>query len=267
MRSAVKENFRIRMHHTYYSALFLRSLNLHSANTHMIKVSTALVVLASTALALQRPFRSNRVFVETSDPASSGTANSVTDRSVKGMCSSAQDSLGRLVPASQSGISTLMQCAQYGKEHSGKAVFVTFSRSENSCMWFSDCECLVTSSACLGGDQWASIAIEDTIQNKASSVQTTDAPKANSAVIKESATTAARQPQTAAAESTAECDKTSTDLMQFFQSKCEMSHNIWVSRLTAIAILGVFLVILGSSFGVAYHLDNQELAALAANRK
>ena len=235
----------------------------------MMRASTVLVVLATAAHALQRPFRFNRVFVETSDPAATGTV--VTDRSVKGMCSSAQDSLGRLVPASTSGISTLVQCAQYGKEHSDKAVFVTFSRQDNSCMWFSDCECLVTSSACLGGDQWSSIAIEDTIVVSKGSVQTTDAPSANSAVIKQGSTTpapiAATTAHVASAEATAECDNTSTDLMQFFQSKCEMSNNMWMSRLTALAILGVFLVVLGSSFGVAYYFDNQELAAIAAQRK
>jgi hypothetical protein len=131
-------------------------------------------------------------------------------------------------------------------------------------MWFANCQCLVTSSTCLGGNKWNSVAIEDIMVASPAVVQTDVADPAGSALIKNTDTQTTVAPVAmASAPIEPECDTSSSDLMQYFQSKCTMSQNMWLTRLVALAIVGgVFLIVI-SSFGVAYYFDKEEAAKAA----
>jgi hypothetical protein len=223
-------------------------------------------VLLAACAAMERPNRLVLVSRSIGVPPALSDASPITlaDRSVSGLCSAAQDSLGQLTEAKSSGISTLAQCAQFARDKAGSAaVFVSFDQS--SCMWFADCRCLVTSSVCLGGDQWRSVAISDVISSTSSPnvIQTKDAPVSKSALVTDGPTVAP-----ATAEQEAECDSTySSNLMRTFQSKCEMTQNVWTTRIIAGGtLLGVVLLIAGA-FGLAYWFDRQELQTLLAAGK
>ena len=186
------------------------------------------------------------------------------DRSVSGMCSAAQDSLGLVKESLSAGISTLAHCAQFGKDKVGaEGVYVSFSASQETCMWFKDCQCLASSSTCLGGDQWRSVAIQDIIQSSPSTViQTTSAPISKSAIVNDPPTT--KKPGTQSSESQLDCDTSSSSgLMQSFQTKCQMNQSVWTSRLIAGSTLAGVVLLVAGIFGLAFYFDKQELNALA----
>lgn len=181
-------------------------------------------------------------------------------RSVTGMCSGVQDSLGSIVSSASAGITTLTECAQYGQD-SSNAVYVSFNSAGGVCAWFADCQCLASSSTCLGGDQWTSIAVADaflpakgpdgTIQLVSQSVSP------ESALV----TTAAPGSIEAVASGSSyeyECDDSSSDLMQSFQSKCQMDETMSFSRLVAGGALLVVMGVIAVIFGVAYAFDIQD---------
>lgn len=223
-----------------------------------MKIFCVPLILAIVS-ALERPFRRFSL-VTRDEPAVSTTG--VKDRSVAGMCSAAQDALGRVASASASGISTLGHCAQFAKDKSALAVYVSFNKDTDECMWFSGCQCLASSSTCLGGEQWRSVAITDLIAPGSKAVvQTTASPVGDSAVVAGSATHAA------AAETAAEpdCDHSdSNGLMQTFQTKCEMNQTMWLTRLIAGGVMSFVILFIAGSFGLAYYYDTVEMASLAA---
>ena len=199
-----------------------------------------------------------------------GVQSSQADRSVTGMCSAAQDSIGVLREAGSSGISTVPQCAQYGKDRtSSLAIFVSFSASLDTCMWFTDCQCLVSSSTCLGGDQWKSVAISDVVGTSSTSsssvVETTAAPIATSAIIWNS-----QDPHSQSAAPSGDfidCDTAnSNSLMQSFQTKCQMTQTVWATRMIAGGTLIGIILLVGGVFGLAYYFDKQELNAMMMNK-
>lgn len=184
------------------------------------------------------------------------------DRSVSGLCSAAQDSVGVLISAAVAGITTLTQCAQYGRYSSPTgATYVSFSRTEDKCMWFADCTCLASSSTCLGGDTWASVAISDVIQSTSSAkIQTTpQTSSGNSAMV--SGTTGKSTLSDPGSDLTDEsyCDTSATDLMQHFQSACALSENMWFTRLVAGVVIACTLLVVLTAYGIAYKLDQDEV--------
>ena len=204
---------------------------------------------------VSRPFRFPNLLESRTVLISSGTTIGVA-----GMCSKADDGIGKLFPASSSGISELNQCAQYVKEHETRAKYVTFSSVQNSCIWFESCPCLSSGSTCLGGDDWSSVAIADIIQTSQAVVQTVPPPGSNSAIAK--LNTDSTSSGSSSTNEEAQCDTSSSDLMQYFQSKCAMSDNMWISRIIALSMAVVVLLIFGAGFSVAFWLDREELAKL-----
>ena len=234
-----------------------------------MKIISFLLVSIAAALDYNRPHRlvfASRTLTESRAPLTVvQAAVASTDRSVMGMCSAAQDALGVLKEAVSAGISTLPQCAQFGKDKVGaEGVYVSFSKDESTCMWFRDCRCLASSSTCLGGDRWRSVAIQDVIQAAPEMViQTTSPPSANSALLNEASTV---KPIRQAAESSEEldCDTTnSNSLMQSFQTRCQMTQSIWTTRLVAGSTLAFVILVVAGIFGLAFYYDKQELAAMA----
>jgi hypothetical protein len=189
-----------------------------------------------------------------------GASASTSDRSVTGMCSAEQDSIGSLKEAGSTGISTLAQCAQYAKDRSVPANFVSFSSSLSTCMWFRDCQCLVSSSTCLGGDQWSSVAIADILVG---SVSTSAVVKTKAAPISQSAVVTASKGASSSTSSSGEpedCDTVySNSLMQSFQTRCQMAQTVWTTRVIAGSTLISVILLVGSMFGLAYFFDRQEL--------
>ena len=187
------------------------------------------------------------------------------DRSVVGMCSAAQDALGVLRDAVSAGISTLSQCAQFGKDKVGaEGVYVSFSSNSETCMWFKDCHCLASSSTCLGGDEWRSVAIADVIRAPpVAAIRTTSPPNAHSAIIRDPTTPKPTRQEAESSEETLDCDTTtSNSLMQSFQSRCQMTQSIWTTRLVAGSTLAVVVLLVAGMFGLAFYFDKQELANL-----
>lgn len=181
------------------------------------------------------------------------------DRSVNGLCSASQDAIGILSSCVSSGITTLTQCAQYGKDSSSSAAnYVSFSASEDKCMWFTDCACLASSSTCLGGNSWNSVAISDVIAAVASpAIQTTAQTSStrSSLVTETSPTTTTTNDLT----DPAYCDESTNDLMQHFQSACALSQNIWYTRKMAGFVIAGILAVVIAAYAVAYKLDQDEL--------
>lgn len=178
------------------------------------------------------------------------------NRSVSGLCSDSQDAHGSLSTASASGITSLAQCAQYATDIAPEINYVSFSSIDSECRWFADCACLASSSTCLGGDTWTSIAVSDIIKpvSSPSKVQTVPQISARASVG-----STASSISTVDTGSDITCDTSSSDLMQHFQSACNMSQNIWYTRLVAgIVVLGI-LAVVGIAQGVAYKLDQDEL--------
>jgi hypothetical protein len=183
----------------------------------------------------------------------------VVDRSVSGRCSDSQDAVGSLYSASASGITSLAQCAQHATDISHEANYVSFSSIDSECMWFVDCACLASSSTCLGGDTWTSIAISDTIKQVGLETVEKEKPLLPQPRVSVSAESTASSISTVDTGSDITCDTSSSDLMQHFQSACNMSQNIWYTRLVAgIVVLGI-LAVVGVAQGVAYKLDQDEL--------
>lgn len=183
-------------------------------------------------------------------------------KGVMGMCSASQDSLGILKSASASGISDITHCAQYAHDTAPSAVYVSFSASADTCMWFADCQCLASSSTCLGGDQWTSIAISDLIQPIPAAVPTVSGPATKGALV--SANFSAGSVVTTVSDEDA-CDYSSSSLMQSFQSKCQMNQTMTFLRIVAGGVVLVVLLLVTASFGFAHYLDNLELAAIKAS--
>ena len=226
-----------------------------------------LLVSVASAIDKQRP---NRLVLASRSMGKARSGHQVlaaqqptSDRSVTGMCSAAQDSIGSVREAVSAGISTLAQCAQYGKDRSDTANFVSFSASLSTCMWFKDCHCLVSSSTCLGGDQWSSVAIIDIVTGSSSSdavVETTAAPIAKSAVI---SGPQGSDTQSSSSGNSPDCDTVySSSLMQSFQTKCQMDQTVWTTRLIAGSTLVGVILVVASVFGLAYFFDQQELKGL-----
>ena len=213
----------------------------------------AFLYFIESSVSVSKPFKLHTLLL-TRDTGSLSSAGS--DNSVQGMCSMAQDSISQLIPASSSGISTISQCAQYAKESTENAVYVTFSASEDTCMWFTECQCIVTGSTCLGGTAYASAAIIDIIQTSPNVIQTTAAPDSNSAIVVASSETTNTTTQSLSTDP--ECDTTSSDLMQYFQSKCEMNQNMWASRLVSLGMVVVVLSIFVTGFCIAFWFDKRE---------
>jgi hypothetical protein len=227
------------------------------------------MLLAAFVTGLDRPGPRRLVLASRSMSRARATRGSLgvqntnrSDRSVTGMCSAAQDSIGVLKDAASTGISTLAHCAQFGKDRSGDAIFVSFSGVLSTCMWFKDCQCLVSSSTCLGGDQWSSVAITDILGGSsaisAAVVQTTAAPVAKSAVV-----VGSKESSTPPAGWSPDCDTVySNSLMRSFQTKCQMVQSVWATRIIAGSVLAGVILLVGGVFGLAYFFDQQELKEL-----
>ena len=189
-------------------------------------------------------------------------ADTVVDnvRSVTGMCSGQQDALGSISPAGASGVSTLTECAQVGKDSAGTAaVYVSFNG--DICLWFANCQCLASSSTCLGGDQWSSIAIADAFTQAVAPVTPAVVPQAvsaESAVFDGSVATDVSDQIDTTETYVYECDDSSSDLMKDFQTKCQMDETMTFTRIVAaVTIVGV-LAVVASIFGIAYWFDLQD---------
>ena len=225
-----------------------------------------LLGLIAACVAVQRPGRFHFLQKNALRDASETSSTSSTSRSVTGMCSMIQDSIGSVSSAASSGIKSLTECAQFAKDSSGtKAVYASFSSSVDTCAWFADCQCLASSSTCLGGDSWNSIAVADAFTAVPSdTIQMV--PQTNSAesavVVTDSSVTTTPSSSTLAPQTEFpdeyECDYTSSNLMQSFQSKCEMNETMSFTRLiAALTLLGVLLFV-GSCFGLAYYFELQD---------
>jgi hypothetical protein len=212
-----------------------------------------ILLLLGYVSGINRPFRFPNLLETRTVLTSSGNAG------VTGMCSRADDGFGRLSPASSSGITELDQCAQYAKENAPAAEYISFSSVQNACIWFTACPCIASGSTCLGGSDWLSIAVSDVIKTSTAVVQTGPPPGALSAIVKQSSESSST---TASPTDDAECDTSSSDLMQYFQSKCAMSDNMWISRIIALSMAVLVLLIFGAGFSVAFWLDREELAKL-----
>jgi hypothetical protein len=227
------------------------------------------VLWVAVANAFQFPQRlilaSRSMTAQTPVVATASTTTGTVDRSVSGMCSAAQDAVGVLKDANSAGISTLSQCAQFGKDRNSGAVYVSFSASLGSCMWFKDCQCLASSSTCLGGDQWRSVAIGDLVVSTSSAViQTTSSPISKSAIVSNNGKPV-NAAQSTSSNSDLDCDTTnSNSLMQSFQTKCEMTQSVWTTRLVAGSTLAVVVLLIAGIFGAAFYFDKQELNSLSA---
>ena len=190
---------------------------------------------------------------------SSNTAN----RAVSGMCGQQQYSKGTLSTASSAGITTPETCAAYiqdlNKNLKNPAVYMSYSRSEDKCMWFADCSCLASSSTCPGGDQWVSVSLSDVFVTPQNVIQVTAPEAAKSALV-----TPDPSAPTQAPTNKGECDTSSTNLMQTFQSQCAMSQNVTFARMVAAIVLGAVLVVVGGLFGYAYWLDREEVMKLTS---
>ena len=218
-----------------------------------MKLFAVLALIAGETVSVSRREIQFHQFLNT------GASATVQDKSVVGKCSGAQDSIGQLTTASLSGVSTLGQCAQYAKDHASSALYVSFARSENSCMWFTRCQCLATSASCLGGTGWNSVAIADIIVPVPAVIQTSAPPSANSAIINAAAGVTTARPTLGAAASDPECDNSVSSLMQYFQSKCEMTKSMSMARAIAGIVLLFVLLLIGGAFGLAYHFDKKEM--------
>jgi hypothetical protein len=147
-------------------------------------------------------------------------------------------------------------------------VYVSFNKETSDCMWFKDCQCLASSSTCLGGDLWRSIAIADLLVAVPNTVlQTTSAPISKSALMNnETPKPTSSHSQNTEAESH-DCDTTySNSLMQSFQTKCEMQQSVWTTRLIAGIVLATVVLFVAGSFGIAFWYDKQELQAALASK-
>ena len=192
-----------------------------------------------------------------------------TDRSVSGMCSGGQDSLGVMSAASVSGITSLSECAQYGKDMTMTSKFVasyvSFSTSENKCMWFADCACLASSSTCLGGDAWTSIAISDVFTKVAAKITTSQQSAPAVTAVLSGASLSAHDERRSSGD-VRECDMSSSDLMQHFQSQCAMSESIGFIRMVASLVVVGVLIIIGVVFGFAHWMDKIEMEKLVRTK-
>ena len=184
-----------------------------------------------------------------------GSANPITPGSVMGMCSASQDSLGSLQKASSSGITDIVHCAQYAHDTAPSSVYVSFSASSESCLWFANCQCLASSSTCLGGEEWASVAIADVIKPVSSAVVTMSGPSSKGSLVIFSASTTA-QPGSII---DAPCDYSSSSLMQSFQTKCQMHQTVNFQRLVAGGVVLVVALLVAASFAAARFFDAKEL--------
>ena len=179
-------------------------------------------------------------------------------RAVAGMCGDQQYSMGSFSSASSGGITTPETCGAYIQDFNRNAkipaAYMSYSKSADKCMWYRECGCLASSSTCPGGDVWVSVALNDIFVTPTNVIATTDPLAAKSAVVVPN--TAVPTP---AAPAKGECDTSSTNLMQTFQSQCEMSQNVTFARLVAGIVLAAVLFVVGGIFGYAYWLDREEI--------
>lgn len=185
-----------------------------------------------------------------------------TPLGVMGLCSAAQDSIGSLENASSSGLSDINHCAQYAHDSAPSAVYVSFSSSTDTCLWFSTCQCLASSSTCLGGDRWSSVAINDLIQPSNSAVVVTVSGPSSQAALVPSISKSSSNPRQSSED--VPCDYSSSTLMQSFQSKCQMKETMTFQRIVAGSVLLLVVILVAASFGVAHYFDSVELAAIKA---
>lgn len=192
------------------------------------------------------------------------SAAAVTPSSgVMGLCSAAQDSIGSLESASSSGLSDINHCAQYAHDSAPSAVYVSFSSSTDTCLWFSNCQCLASSSTCLGGDRWTSVAISDSIQpSNAAVVVTVGGPSSQAALVPSISKSSSTRQSTP--DDDVPCDYSSSSLMQSFQSKCQMKQTMTFQRIVAGSVILLIVILVSASFGVAHYFDSVELAAIKA---
>ena len=242
--------------------------------TRSLLVTVSLLGLSSGLNRPQSPHKLvlvSRTLTASAPVTTSGGSSSSgsIERSVPGLCSAAQDSLGELKSAASSGISTLAQCGQFARDKGGsEAVYVSFNQVESDCMWFKDCQCLASSATCLGGDQWRSVAIADLLVAVPNTViQTTSAPISKSALLSNGPSKMPSSNVESGQADSQDCDTTySNSLMQSFQTKCEMAQNVWTTRLIAGIVLATVVFFVAGSFGVAYWFDQQELQAALAGK-
>ncbi len=108
-------------------------------------------------------------------------------RAVAGMCGDQQYSMGSLSSASSAGVTTPETCGAYvqdfNKNARSTAVYMSYSKSADKCMWFRECGCLASSSICPGGDVWVSVALSDIFVTPTNVIATTDALAPKSAAV------------------------------------------------------------------------------------
>ncbi len=104
-----------------------------------------------------------------------------------------------------------------------------------------------------------SVALSDVFVTPTNVIETADPVAARSATVVPNTSI-----PTPAADAKGECDTTSTNLMQTFQSQCAMSQTVAFARLVAGIVLGAVLLVVGGIFGYAYWLDRDEIIKLSA---
>ncbi len=101
---------------------------------------------------------------------------------------------------------------------------------------------------------WVSVSLSDVFVTPNDVIQTAAPIAAKSATVVPNSAA-----PTPSAPSKGECDTTSTNLMQTFQSQCAMSQSVTFARMVAGIVLAAVLLVVGGIFGYAYWLDREDI--------